>query len=1735
MRRISCQLLATLAGLALASAPAGRADDVLPPCWRGQPDTTFQSWRFDANANPASPEQVSNPHGAPQASAGLGLGAGGWINQLFLFGTNQGVWDLGGNGTMTIDVPNQAGPAGSWKYVWVQVSQYRDGLYSQLAAVTISGATRVGGQLKTNSTTSFGGKWVVEQSLWLMEPCPGAETVVITAGNNGAAIDHVVVDTRCATSDNGDIFPPCWRSRPGTTYQNWSFHSSANPMAPEEEINPGSPLATVSVGLLGAGWQDQQSGFGCRQGYWDLGSVGTIQLDVPNTAGSASSYKYVRVQVVQFQDSLIYNQLAAVGLSPSATLVSRQQQTIETTLTGAWVVDKSIWRIAPCPAGEIVTVTAGLNSSLVDQVVVDTLCLDIACPVVAPQSADPGQCSLANVTWSLPVADGCILTSAACSPASGSTFPVGTTSVTCTITDGEGGTSTCNFNVTVTDNEPPTLVCPANLIVVANPTLCGTNVSFTSTASDNCPGVTVSCVPPSGSVFPLGQTPVTCTAVDAANNSSAPCSFLVTVIDLSGDIAGPCWRGQPATTFQHWAFHTPANPAVPELSNNGGSPSATVTLGALAAGWQDQPPGFGCKQGYWDLGGAGTISLDIPNVAQPGAYKYVRVQVTQFQDSLIYNQLAAVALTPSATLLSRSQQTVEITLTGSWVVDETVWQLATCPASETVLVTAGPFSSLIDQVVVDTLCLQPPVCPLDIAVDQDPGQCSAAGVAWSLPAANGCTILGVSCTTNGVAVTNPGTFPVGQTIVNCVITDAQNQASTCVFRVTVRDVEPPVIVNCAPPLILPADASCQAPVPDFTGGVSATDCSSFTVTQTPPAGSSAGLGPNVITLTVTDAGGRNTSCTTTLTVIDLTPPTFTATAPDQSASADAACQAVVPDVVALSAATDNCDPSVTLTQLPAAGTLVGLGGTVITVRAIDDAGNSAIDVVNFVVSDTTPPTFTATAPDQSASAGATCQAAVPDVVALSAAADNCDTTVTLTQLPAAGALVGLGTTVVTVTATDDAGNSATDLVSFVVSDTTAPTFTATAPDQSASAGATCQAAVPDVVALSAAADNCDTTVTLTQVPAAGALVGLGTTVVTVTATDDAGNSATDLVNFVVSDTTPPVIATCAPAQTVNAGANCEVAVPDFTAGVVASDACDATLAIVQSPAAGTLVGSGPHTVTLTVSDDAGNSATCATTFTVQSVADLSVQVVSAPDPVTVGQPVSYTVTVENLGPCTATGVSVNNVLSAGQVLMSVTDPGTSTARACPTPGPSAWWRAEGDSDDSVGTSDGAINGTVGFTPQAVGQGFTFDGLTGYISVPDAPALRPASLTIEGWIKIGDPNGLHVLLSKPQGGGSADSYSVWISSGVLFAAVSDNAGSGPLVSYPNFPSSSLFTGADIIDLPTFAGKLKVPVDPLSIFLNSQLSPESLTLLAAYGGGTDNALLQSLVRDLNEIIQSGAIYTPARFLGVILAPETQYLLGRNPTGIDLVRLNRMLIRDGYPAEIRSDIFPELNIRYHFAYTYDPATQKQALYINGALVDASFVNKTIAYDNHALFAGAANVGGVADHFYQGELDELTLYPRALSGIEVQAVYNAGANGKCFNTGPVALGTLAGGASRTVTVVALPTVCPSASLQATVSGNETDPIAANNVATATSSVVDLPADQVRLSIRRISPNNDHVEISWPITCDPYELESSDDLSLYPGIIWSPTLVPLQILQGRHSTVIPASDPHRFFRLKKP
>ena len=160
----------------------------------------------------------------------------------------------------------------------------------------------------------------------------------------------------------------------------------------------------------------------------------------------------------------------------------------------------------------------------------DTELPTITCPNNIVMSNDSGVCG-AIVNYNTPVgADNCtgVTTTMTGGLASGSTFPVGVTTVTYVATDASNNQDSCSFTVTVNDTELPTITCPANI------SSCDSIVTYTApVGADNCAGVTTAMTAglASGSAFPIGVTTVTYVATDASNNQDS-CSFTVTVNPL---------------------------------------------------------------------------------------------------------------------------------------------------------------------------------------------------------------------------------------------------------------------------------------------------------------------------------------------------------------------------------------------------------------------------------------------------------------------------------------------------------------------------------------------------------------------------------------------------------------------------------------------------------------------------------------------------------------------------------------------------------------------------------------------------------------------------------------------------------------------------------------------------------------------------------------------------------------------------------------------------------------------------------------------------------------------------------------------------------------------------------------------------------------------------------------------------------------------------------------------------
>jgi hypothetical protein len=116
-----------------------------------------------------------------------------------------------------------------------------------------------------------------------------------------------------------------------------------------------------------------------------------------------------------------------------------------------------------------------------------------------------------------------------------------------------------------------------------------------------------------------------------------------------------------------------------------------------------------------------------------------------------------------------------------------------------------------------------------------------------------------------------------------------------------------------------------------------------------------------------------------------------------------------------------------------------------------------------------------------------------------------------------------------------------------------------------------------------------------------------------------------------------------------------------------------------------------------------------------------------------------------------------------------------------------WWRAEGNAQDAAGTNHGTLRNGAGFATGKVGRAFSLDGTDDSIEISDAPALRPASLTLEAWVAFDGISGLRAIFAKPVGGGSSDSYSMWLASGTLRGVVGNQTGNGPELFAPFAPA------------------------------------------------------------------------------------------------------------------------------------------------------------------------------------------------------------------------------------------------------------------------------------------------------------------------------------------------------------
>ncbi|HEY0655634.1 MAG TPA: HYR domain-containing protein [Chryseosolibacter sp.] len=774
-----------------------------------------------------------------------------------------------------------------------------------------------------------------------------------------------------------------------------------------------------------------------------------------------------------------------------------------------------------------------------------------------------------TVTWTPPTAsDNCAIETLTSSHTSGAAFPVGQTTVTYTATDRYGNTATCSFVVQVNDITAPTISsCPTNITVSADatPGVCGTNVTWTPpTVSDNC-AVSMTSNKSPGDFFSVGTTTVTYTAIDAGGNQSV-CSFNVVV----NDVTNPVISGCPSTVTVN------ADAAI-------GTCGATVT-------WTPPTVVDNCAvtmtsnrtPGQFFAVGTTSVTYTATDASGRTATCTFNVVVNDVSNPIITGCPSTITVNADAAAGSCG---ANVTWTPPTVADNCVvnmtgtktpgqfFPVGTTPVTYTATDASGRTATCTFNVVVNDVT-NPVIsgCPATVTVNAltTAGSCGAT-VTWTPPTVSD------NCVVNMTSNKTPGQFfPVGTTAVVYTATDASGRTSTCTFNVVVNDITKPVVSGC-PANIVTNTSTCDKIVswtpPTVTDNCSATLTSNFSPGATFP------VGVTVVTYTATDPTGNIQTCSFNVTVMDNIRPVMANCTHGAviEVTADNSCHAVA--TWALPTATDNC--SVVVTGTHSSGDTFPLGQTDVTYTATDPSGNVATCKFKVLVKDRTNPVISSCPSNITTTASTSCGAIVSWTPP--AATDNCSAVVTSDHAP--GEEFPIGTTVVTYTATDAAGNLAQCSFNVVVTDTSAPTVTGCPANiTSQLSGTSCAAIVTWTPP--AFADNCAVTVSSTKSP--GDAFPLGTTTVTYTGTDPAGNVKSCSFNVIVNDVSLPVISGCPTDVTVVADASCNATAtwiePTFT------DNCTATMVSSHSP--GQTFSLGQTIVTYTATDAAGNKATC---------------------------------------------------------------------------------------------------------------------------------------------------------------------------------------------------------------------------------------------------------------------------------------------------------------------------------------------------------------------------------------------------------------------------------------------------------------------------------------------------------------------------------------------------------------
>jgi hypothetical protein len=641
---------------------------------------------------------------------------------------------------------------------------------------------------------------------------------------------------------------------------------------------------------------------------------------------------------------------------------------------------------------------------------------------------------------------------------SGSVFPVGKTTLSCSAKDVFSNTLTSNVTIDVRDTTPPaiTVVPPAPVTTTGT----SATVTFTATAKDivngnlalvsSCPptGACFTCDRLSGSSFNLGVTIVTCTARDASANPGPNTSTLKfpVVVNKSGGAAAPI-------------LTVPADMVVEATSKNGAVANpqvkATKSGGATIA--------FTCTPTF-----SATSTFALGTTAETCSATDAGFTVTRTFNVKVVDTKAPTLTVPATSPTANAQGSwgapVAYSVTASDVVDGDLTASVACvppsgtnfaPGASTVTcrvsdkagnVTTKSFTVIVNDNAAPVLSL--PALQVAEALDF-----LGARVTFTATATDA-----VEGPVNVVCAPPSGSFfSFGDTTVACHASDSAHNLATGAFTVRVIDTTPPTLTVPSLPVVVEAATALGGPA---SFAVSAFDAVSRAVTPvcTVPSGvtgrtvvtsgSSFAMGTNTVTCTATDAAGNAATGSFTVVVRDTTVPFISVPATIYAeAGADKTAIVTYPAVTATDLPAKPGDPvsSLAVACSPASGSRFRFGTTAVTCIARDSVGNQASKSFNVVVRDTGLPTLGAVPANITTFATLATGAVV--TYAPPTATDAVDGTAPVTCTPASGSTFAPNKTTVSCVATDSSGNKSaaktfTVWVQFSTTQTGGATFLA---------------------------------------------------------------------------------------------------------------------------------------------------------------------------------------------------------------------------------------------------------------------------------------------------------------------------------------------------------------------------------------------------------------------------------------------------------------------------------------------------------------------------------------------------------------------------------------------------------------------------------------------------------------------------------------------------------------------